>query len=232
LVVTFDRVGPDGNDSRGALVVEHLESLHGSIDRWMTANAPYIAHVRPLESIFAPGSDPAIQMMLCGTVERMRRAEARLLEHPAVLGPGRAPSRTHPPELAIHRTEYPRRDLSILDILPAGCSKGAALLALAAERGVPASSLLAMGDNWNDVPMFEVAGSVLVMGNAPPDLRELARERGWRIGPANHEDGVALAIEAVLASRRSPGSGRGEDGSDPGARVPAEAPAAEPEVVG
>lgn len=207
MVITFDRVGPDGNDSRGALVVEHLESLHGSIDRWMVANAPYIQHVRPLESLFERDSDPPIQMMLCGTLDRMRRAEARMLEHPAVLGPGREAHADVRPEIAIHRTEYAARDLSILDILPAGCSKGAALLTLARQRGIGPESLLAIGDNWNDVPMFEVAGSVLVMGNASADLRAMAEEKGWSLGLANHEDGVAHAIETLLQHAQGP-SGR------------------------
>lgn len=198
LVITFDRVGPDGEDSRGALVVEHLAELNASIGRWMAANEPYIAHVQPIESALDMAGEPAIQMMLCGTVERMRRAEACMLEHPAVLGPGmeQVPGRH---EIAIHRTEYPDRDLAILDMLPAGCSKGAAILSIAAARGIRANEILAIGDNWNDVPMFEVAGSVLVMGNAPEDLKAYARARNWQIGKANHEDGVAEALEGLLS---------------------------------
>lgn len=199
LVITFDRVGPDGEDSRGALVVEHLAELHASIGRWMAANEPYIAHVKPLESVLIEGRDPAIQMMLCGTVERMRMAEARLLTHPAVLGPGMELIEGRH-EIAIHRTEYPQRDLSILDILPAGCSKGAAILSIAGARGIRPAEILAIGDNWNDVPMFEIAGSVLVMGNAPEDLKALARKRAWRIGAANHEDGVAEALEGIVSA--------------------------------
>src|ERR1700712_3430429 len=42
LVITFDRVQADGEDARGALVVEELAELHGSIGRWMEANAAYI----------------------------------------------------------------------------------------------------------------------------------------------------------------------------------------------
>jgi hydroxymethylpyrimidine pyrophosphatase-like HAD family hydrolase len=198
LVITFDRVDPDGEDSRGALVVEHLAELNASIGRWMAANEPYIAHVQPIESVLDAQGEPAIQMMLCGTVERMRRAEARLLEHPAVLAPGmEMVAGAH--EVAIHRTEYPERDLSILDILPAGCSKGVAILSIAAARGIRADEIMAIGDNWNDVPMFEVAGSVLVMENAPEDLKSYARSRGWKIGRANHADGVAEAVEGVLS---------------------------------
>src|SRR5690348_10610210 len=47
LVVTFDKIGSDGEDVRGALVIEHLDELNSSIGRWMAANEPYIAHVVP-----------------------------------------------------------------------------------------------------------------------------------------------------------------------------------------
>ena len=137
--------------------------------------------------------------MLCGTVERMRRAEAHLLLDPRVVAVGHTDDqvKSHH-EIALHRTEYPARDLSILDILPAGCSKGAALLALAASRSISANEILAIGDNWNDVSMLEAAGSAILMDNAPDDLKQHARERGWQIGPANRDDGVALAIESAL----------------------------------
>jgi hydroxymethylpyrimidine pyrophosphatase-like HAD family hydrolase len=228
LVLTFDRVGPDGDDTRGALVVEHLDELNSSIGRWMAANEPYIAHVVPIErALYDDDSnrDAPIQAMLCGTLERMARAEARLLEHPGVSASGHPSGRSgrtmsgtgSPPTtrpqmgeeraaalpaqeaiLTLNRTEYPSRDLSILDILPAGCSKGAAILSLAASHGIDAAQILAIGDNWNDVSMLEIAGSAVVMDNGPEDLKTLAGIRGWRVGPSNCEDGVADAIEAVL----------------------------------
>jgi len=197
LVVTFDAVGPDGEDSQGAMVVEHLDDLHTSVGGWMRANEPYIAHVQSLES--ALEADAPIQMMLCGPLERMRRAEARLLEHEGVYAAGISPrERIHTAEVAIHRTEYPERDLCIVDILPAGCSKGSALLWHAAQRGLAADDILAIGDNWNDVSMLEVAAHAVVMANAPADLKLLAAERGWTVGPSNEEDGVAQAIEAAF----------------------------------
>jgi hydroxymethylpyrimidine pyrophosphatase-like HAD family hydrolase len=215
LVMTFDKVREDGDDERGALVVEHFEELHGSIGRWMTANEPYILHVVPIEK--ALEGDAPIQMMLCGTVERMRRAEARMLEHPGVSAVGVMPlwraevrrpnlpgdgiaaqERTSGVAAALHRTEYLERDLSIVDILPAGCSKGAALLRLAETRGIQVEEILAIGDNWNDVSMLEVAGRAVLMANAPDELKVMAKERGWAVGRRFDEDGVAEAIEAAL----------------------------------
>jgi hydroxymethylpyrimidine pyrophosphatase-like HAD family hydrolase len=95
--------------------------------------------------------------------------------------------------------------LSILDILPAGCSNGSALLRLAKARGVKPDEILAIGDNWNDVSMFEVAGRAVLMGNAPESLKAEAAERGWAVGRRHDEDGVAEAIQAVLDAAVSTG---------------------------
>ncbi len=194
LVLTFDTVSPDGEDSRGALVVEHLDELHANIGRWMRSNEPYILRVERLEDALT--STAPIQAMLCGPVERMARAEARLLEHPQVAAVGvEAQPQT---EITLHRTIYPDRDLSIVDILPAGCSKASALQQLADLRGISTSEILAIGDNWNDLPMLRIAGSSVLMDNAPEDLKQLALQHGWAIAASNDDDGVALTIEAVL----------------------------------
>lgn len=218
LLVTFDRVGADGDDTRGALVVEAMEELTASIGRWMAANEPYIEAVVPIEE--ALGRDGLIQMMLAGPIDRMRQAEARLIASPRVAAVGLTPLGRHevrreePPsevdrmqtmdaakvqsEAALHRTEYPERNLSIVDILPAGCSKGVALLELARDRGVAREEILAIGDNWNDLSMLEAAGHAVLMGNAPGDLKAIARERGWGMGLRHDEDGVAAAVTLAL----------------------------------
>lgn len=194
LVLTFDKVRADGDDVRGALVCERLDELNASIGRWMDINAPYIASVSPVE--LALESEAPIQMMLCGPIDRMREAENHLLRDARVTNTEMCSATV---EVMLHRTEYPRRDLCILDILPAGCSKAAALRHLAALRGIDASEIFAIGDNWNDLPMLRIAGSAALMANAPDALRALALQRGWTIAPSNDEDGVAAVIEAALS---------------------------------
>ena len=199
LVLTFDRTitqGPRaGEDSRGALVIEHFPHLHNSIGQWMTANEPYILVADPIESCLTE-HEPPIQAMLAGPVERMRRAEQHLLLDPqvAAVGEVRDPN-ADPATIQLNRTEYPERDLSIVDILPAGCSKGAAILRLAASRSIPAEAVMCIGDNWNDLSMLEIAGHPVLMGNAPADLKQMAAEKGWQVTAPHHEDGVAQAIE-------------------------------------
>jgi len=195
LVLTFDTVGPDGHDTRGALVCESYDELNASIGRWMTSNRDFLAQVTPIEDTLNAAAP--IQMMLCGTIARMEAAEALLSAHPRVAAIG-APELPET-EITLHRTAYPERDLTILDILPAGCSKASALSRLAALRGIQMSEVLAIGDNWNDVPMLEAAGNAVLMANAPADLLALARERNWLIAPGHDDDGVAIAIEEALS---------------------------------
>ena len=101
------------------------------------------------------------------------------------------------------RTEYPARDLSILDLLPPGVSKGWALERLATRLGIDRKETMAIGDNWNDVDMLEWAGQAIMMSNAAHELRTLAKTRGWKQTAPNDEDGVAVTLEMAVARRTS-----------------------------
>lgn len=182
-VFTFDREGP------GEMVVESLETLHGRIALWVEANRPWIREIRPLERAFDSGEAP-IQGMVCGSIDAMRDAEDWLAASDLAA------------QIELHRTEYSARNLTILDILPPGCSKGAALRRLAERRGIAREEILAIGDNWNDLEMLQFAGQPVVMANSAPELLAMARARGWEIAPGNDEDGVAQVVESALAETR------------------------------
>jgi hydroxymethylpyrimidine pyrophosphatase-like HAD family hydrolase len=188
-VFTFDCEGP------GELAVESIDRLGERILPWVNANRPWITEYAPLELAFEAGDSPVqapiqgpIQGMICGAVEAMREAEAELL------------SGDFATRIELHRTEYPAKDLCILDILPPGCSKGIALERLAACRGIRPDEIMAIGDNLNDLEMLGFAGRPVAMANSAPGLLEIARQRGWEIAPANDEDGVAQMMESVLTS--------------------------------
>ena len=53
---------------------------------------------------------------------------------------------------------------------------------------------VAIGDNYNDVSMFEVAGYNVVMGNANEEVKKYANE----ITTTNDEDGVAVFLEKLM----------------------------------
>jgi Cof subfamily protein (haloacid dehalogenase superfamily) len=172
-VLTFDK------ETKGAIVVEHLDDLNASIRRWLEKNMAYIEFVAPIEKALV--SDP-VQAMFCGSMSRMSDALRRL----EGCGMGN--------RVTILRTEYPNRDLSMIDVLNAGCSKGHALERWAAHRGLQREQVMAIGDNHNDVEMLEFAGHPVIMGNACEELLG----RGWNVTLGNDRCGVAAAVAEVV----------------------------------
>ncbi|HEV2732848.1 MAG TPA: Cof-type HAD-IIB family hydrolase [Terriglobales bacterium] len=170
-VLTFDK------ETKGALVLEHMNELNGSIQRWLEKNLEYIEFIIPIEDALTV--DP-IQAMFCGPIARMSQA----LE---VLAASKL-------DVTILRTEYPVRDLSIVDVLNRRCSKGHALERWADYRGMAREQVMAIGDNYNDIEMLAFAGLPFIMGNASEELRR----NGWSVTLANDQNGVAAAIEQVL----------------------------------
>ena len=76
-------------------------------------------------------------------------------------------------------------------VLNRNASKKNALARLAADFGIPAERVLAIGDSRNDVPMLRWAGTGVAMGNALAEVRQSVQH----VTARNDQDGVALAIE-------------------------------------
>ncbi|MGA8153300.1 MAG: Cof-type HAD-IIB family hydrolase [Terriglobales bacterium] len=176
-VLTFD------TDGKGAIVLEHMRDLAGSIQRWLEKNLEYIDYVIPVEDSLT--TDP-VQAMFCGSLARMHEALAALAASELA------------EKTTVLRTEYPVRDLSIVDVLNRECSKGHALERWANYRGIPREEVMAIGDNYNDIEMLAFAGLPFIMGNASEELRG----REWAVTLANDQNGVAAAIEQVLGRAR------------------------------
>jgi len=173
-VLTFD------NETKGAIVLERLDELGVSIRRWLEKNMEYIEFVVPVENALV--TDP-VQAMFCGTMARMHLA-LEALKRAGMDG-----------TVTVLRTEYPERDLSMIDVLNAGCSKGHALERWAAHRGYSRDQVMAVGDNHNDIEMLEFAGHPVIMGNACEELRS----RGWTVTLGNDSCGIAAAVNAVIS---------------------------------
>jgi len=173
-VITFDREG------RGSLVLQSTARVMGTISRWVESNKECIAEINPLQDALT--EDP-IQMMYCGSLTQMNAIAQRLAKCPAAQ------------KVTWTETRYAARDLSIIDILPFGCTKGRALEQLAARLNVGRESVVAIGDNYNDREMLAFAGQAFVVENAHDDLKS----EGWLVTRSNDEDGVAHAIEQALA---------------------------------
>jgi Cof subfamily protein (haloacid dehalogenase superfamily) len=145
---------------------------------WYTQNSPHCLRLVPdLEA--ALETDP-IQVMIGGPPARIEPAEA-ILE--------KAPIR---PSIHVTWTKYLTTNISILDVLNQGCSKGRALKIWAEHCGIEPGEIMAVGDNFNDLEMLQYAGLPILMGNHCPELHRPE----WTLTLPNDEDGVAAAIRS------------------------------------
>lgn len=85
-----------------------------------------------------------------------------------------------------------------IEINHRGISKGNALEKLLSQYGIPLEETIAIGDNLNDVSMFEKAGLSIAMGNASEDIKRICKDTTL----SNKEDGVAHAIYRYMVSKK------------------------------
>lgn len=95
---------------------------------------------------------------------------------------------------AKHRYNIVSSGTGNFEIMPPNVSKGNALDHLANYLGIPISQVMAIGDNYNDLSMFEVAGVSVAMGNADDEIKAVCD----RVTTNCEDDGVAHAIYEEL----------------------------------
>lgn len=122
---------------------------------------------------FSGFSEPCLKMMWFAPPERIDELLAAL--------DGRIKT-----DMTVFRTA---RDL--LEFLHKDCSKAAALERLAESEGVDIAEVVAIGDNFNDAGMIELAGMGIAMGNSADAIKAIAND----VTGSNNENGVAQAIE-------------------------------------
>ena len=88
----------------------------------------------------------------------------------------------------------PYNELWAVNFTRSGVNKGTGLKRLCDLIGIEPSEVAAVGDSFNDLPMFETAGLPIAMGGAPPELLKLARHT---VGPVE-QDGLVEAIERYV----------------------------------
>jgi HAD superfamily hydrolase (TIGR01484 family) len=162
----FDR------DAEGHVVAESMDWDHAHRRGYWERHRHFIGHAAPLEEALT--EDP-IQVMFNGDIGTMRTVFASIEGLEGV---------------SVCRTEYERRDFSLVDVTAPTATKGQALAWRATELGIEPRQVMAIGDNLNDLEMLEFAGVPVIMGNAVDALRS----RGWRETATHDEAGVARAL--------------------------------------
>jgi len=92
--------------------------------------------------------------------------------------------------LGLHGTDYVVGWTAWMDLSPIGVSKASGLAHVAAELGVEAADVLAIGDGRNDLEMLRWAGRGVAMGQAIPEVHAAADASTLTVD----EDGVAVEL--------------------------------------
>ena len=88
----------------------------------------------------------------------------------------------------------PREGTIYYDIANIEVNKGNAIKKLCEILDINLKDTIAIGDDYNDISMFKVAGYNVVMGNAIEEVKKYADE----ITLTNNQDGVAIFLEKLI----------------------------------
>jgi Cof subfamily protein (haloacid dehalogenase superfamily) len=183
-----DALLSDDHEGLGVLIYDHLSGDNVAVHRYIAwakrlhGDEEGRNAVRQVDSLENYLDHEPIHLAFSGRCAAMDQLAERLNSE---LGP----------DVKVLSTKYLEQDFTLVDVVNPAASKGAGVAAAAAEIGVGAAEIMAIGDNYNDLEMLLFAGTGVVMANAPLSLREIS---GLHPTASNSEDGVALAIEKFI----------------------------------
>jgi hydroxymethylpyrimidine pyrophosphatase-like HAD family hydrolase len=82
----------------------------------------------------------------------------------------------------------------MLEIVPRGWNKFVGLQQLLRHASLPVDAVMAIGDGGNDFELVQGAGIGIAMGNAVPEVRQVADD----VVASNDDGGIAEAIEKYI----------------------------------
>ena len=91
----------------------------------------------------------------------------------------------------------PYNGLWAVDFTHAGIDKAVATRELSRMINVDVGNMVAAGDSYNDLPLLQLCGLGIAMGDAPDELKAIADY----VAPTVEEDGLAVAIEEFVLPR-------------------------------
>ena len=103
-------------------------------------------------------------------------------------------------ELHVVKVSLPYNGLWAVDVTRRGVDKAEAARRLAERLGIGTAQMIAVGDSYNDLPMLQVCGLGIAMGQGPEELKAVADH----VAPSVDEDGLATAIESFVLPRLAP----------------------------
>ena len=89
------------------------------------------------------------------------------------------------------------KEVTYYDVADINTSKGNGVKMVCKSLNIDLKDTISIGDDYNDVSMFETTGFSIAMGNANEEVKKKAKY----VTLTNNEEGVALALEKLLKNR-------------------------------
>lgn len=86
----------------------------------------------------------------------------------------------------------------VFDMTAVGANKGRALSMMSRYYDIPLDRTIAIGDSYNDIPMFRIAELPIAMGNAEDGVKDKAV---WTIPGTNKTNGIAKFVNEFLGPK-------------------------------
>jgi len=97
-------------------------------------------------------------------------------------------------EVYCHGIDLPRESVQVMEVFHHSVNKWQAVCRVAADCGIGADEIAAVGDGINDLHMLQSAALAVAMGNAHP----LVLETAHRVIATNADDGLAIFLEELI----------------------------------
>lgn len=161
-------------------VVAAGASLNDATRQWMQVTT---AKVHEVPSVCDFGHEHTIRVGICAGREEVDRVRTAVK---AEFGP----------RVLCQSLYVPAYAVEVLEVFDPAVNKWQGVLHVAQRHGIAAEQIVAIGDDVNDVPMIRHAGLGVAMGNAKPEVLEVAK----RVIRRNDEDGLAEFLEELVAT--------------------------------
>ena len=170
------------SDDKGGVVTHERLPLNAVLGRYLRRRRQTVGGIREVDDILAELPESSLEL---GTIDQTELVCAATAAIRAEMGD----------EVRVINTESLIADDSYLwiEVYHHECDKGSGIKVLADELGFPGERIVAIGDNFNDLDMFAVAGWCVAMGNAPESVKQAA----GRVAPPVSRHGAAVILEEI-----------------------------------
>lgn len=98
--------------------------------------------------------------------------------------------------IVFHSLFVPAYDVEVLEVFDPSVNKWEGILHVAKAHGILPEQIIAIGDDVNDIHMIRNAGLGVAMGNARPEVIQIAK----RVIGSNADEGLAAFLDEIVES--------------------------------